>query len=125
MTTPIEREAIAAANSGGAHAAPQPVYEVNEQGHPTGNIIQPPPPTIGRHAWIPKWFKTVLHATHAGVSHLAPVIMSPEVDQLIEAALRAEGLGVEAQVFHGAIDLIEGAASRRQQPAPADGNGGM
>ena len=79
-------------------------------------------PTIGRHAWVPKWFTVVLHAAHAGVSHLAPVIMSPEVDQLIEAALRAEGLGVEASVFHGAIDLIEGAAGRKQQqflPAPA------
>ena len=82
-------------------------------------------PTIGRHAWVPKWFTVVLHAAHAGVSHLAPVIMSPEVDQLIEAALRAEGLGVEASVFHGAMDLIEGAARRKAQPAympaPAEG----
>lgn len=83
-------------------------------------------PTIGRHAWVPKWFTVVLHAAHAGVSHLAPVIMSPEVDQLIEKALRADGLGVEATVFHAAMDLIDGAADRKAQaqflPAPADGS---
>ena len=101
------------ADSIGAHAAPA-----------SGTGPQPAiQPTIGRHAWVPKWFAVILHASHAGVSHLAPVIMSPEVDQLIEAALRAEGLGVEASVFHGAIDLIEGAAGRKQQaqqflPAP-------
>lgn len=116
MSSTPEFDAIqaahAAANGGGAHAAPQP------------------PATIGRHAWVPKWFRVILHATHAGVSHMAPVIMSPEVDQLIEAALRAEGMGVEAQWFQAAIDVIEGAASRKQQapalPAPAaDGSEAM
>lgn len=116
---PIEHAAHAA-----AHAAPA--------AHPA----DPVKPTIGRHAWVPKWFVTILHTAHAGVAHLAPVIMSPEVDQLIEAALRAEGLGVEASVFHGAIDLIEGAARRQAQPsgsgpqpaflpAPADGSEAM
>ena len=107
---------------------------IEHAAHQAADIAPPPgiQPTIGRRTWVPKWFAVVLHAGHAGVSHIAPVIMSPETDQLIEAALRAEGLGVEAQVFHAAIDLIEGAAMRKSHgtgpqpamlPAPAAADG--
>jgi hypothetical protein len=67
---------------------------------------------------VPRWFVTVLHAGGAAVSHLRPVVMSPEVDQLIEKALRADGLGVEAAIFHAAMDLIDGAADRKQGSGP-------
>jgi hypothetical protein len=94
---------------------------------PQRAIAAPPaPPVPAHHGWIPRWFVTVFRAGEKTVSHMAPVVMSPVVEQLIEAALRADGLGVEATVFHAAIDLINGGAQRRQDgpqpqflPAPA------
>jgi hypothetical protein len=58
--------------------------------------------------------------------HMAPVLesiaSSPLIDELVEAALAADGLGVEASAFQAAIDALNGASQRKAQaamPAPA------
>jgi len=100
MTQPIEAAALAANGTG-----PQPA-------HAAAHAAPSLPAVPSHRAWVPRWFVTVLHAGESAVSHLRPVAMSPEVDQLIEAALRADGLGVEASLFHVAIDLINGGVDR-------------
>lgn len=53
--------------------------------------------------------------------HMAPVLeriaTNQYVDELVEAALMADGLGVEVQAFQAAIDALNGAAARKQQAA--------
>lgn len=102
MTTPIERDALAAANGGGAHAAPsQPAQQAST-----------------------RWGRIHHDITGFGhaLLHMAPVLeriaTNPLVDELVEAALQADGLGVEAQAFHAAIDALTGASKRKQMAQP-------
>jgi hypothetical protein len=54
--------------------------------------------------------------------HAWPIIRAavtnPLIDELVEAALTADGLGVEAQAFQAAIDALNGASTRKAQPQP-------
>lgn len=91
--------------------------------------------TAGTHApaaqppGLSRWGR--IHHDLTGIGHallnMAPVLeriaTSPLVDELVEAALQADGLGVEASAFQAAIDALNGASARRQQAAPATASG--
>ena len=92
MSTPI-------ADSIGQHAAPQ--------------REAPMPADLSRFGRIHADVRGFGHA----LLHMAPVLeriaTNPLIDQLVEAAMQAEGLGVEAQAFHAAIDALTGASLRK------------
>jgi hypothetical protein len=101
----------ARADSTGQHAAPEPPQLASTR--------------FGRiHADVRGFGHALLH--------MAPVLeriaANPLIDQLVEAALQAEGLGVEAQAFHAAIDALTGASMRKAVadaggPLPPQGSG--
>ena len=101
--TPFFDATAARATVTGAHAAPQPQA-----------------PDLSRFGRIHADVRGFGHA----LLHMAPVLeriaTNPLIDQLVEAAMQAEGLGVEAQAFHAAIDALSGASMRK---AVADAGG--
>lgn len=86
----------------------------------------PPPQPGARLSPLGLLHRDLAHIGGA-VEHAWPIIRaiaaSPLVDELIDAALTADGLGVEASAFQAAIDALRGASARKAgrqsaQPQP-------
>lgn len=78
---------------------------------PTAPAAPPQPPALSR------WGR--IHHDLTGIGHvLERIATNPLVDELVEAALQADGLGVEAQAFQAAIDALNGASKRKQDSGP-------
>lgn len=128
--TKIEDEARAAANGGGAHAAPQPQYEL-VNGIPTGNLVQP--------AHLSRWGRIHADVTGFGRALLemgkvtGRIVADPKLEEGVELLMTAAGLGAQArdvelvlvQLRHIVAELqAQGSGPQAFLPAP-DGHEAM